>query len=508
MTNPFTAFAFPASGSNQINRTEPDRIADIKNIKDFGAVGDGVTDSWPAIMSAYNWTVGKNRGIIFFPPGTYLVSQPINFGKSYTVSSGTYNSTTGIVTVTMADSSIDPFLFTGSVNWEYLNLSGTGSVGSLGGGGQTVISVSGTTVVSQAAMGLGSITITGGLLITDTNVNVHFIGVLGLSTVTGNFSDYIFSRGRHDSAGESGGHSVENLTIVNNSASGGGVRIGACVGAAVRNCNITANKGIDTCSDDTLTNAVSQEVAIENCTLDPGSNITNSEGILTVSDGPIVNCRITNYAVGYRFWGQQDGSNLWGCHFESCSTGISPGTVPGGGFSFCGAMTVSGCSFKNCSTAIDMNAGNASFSRIVGCRIDGTNGAAPGGTNPKYGINIGAGISGNSVFQGIVVAGQYDNAGIAIAGGETSNAFMAFYGVQSVSWSMPTTACTAQYFGCNTPPVFTVAELPGTALEGDTYNVSDGTNSLAWGATVTNTGTHTTHYKVRYNGSNFTVVGQ
>lgn len=75
---PFTTFSFSGT-SEPGSRTMPDRIADIKNVKDFGAVGDGVTDDQPAIQNAVNWTSGANRGTIYFPPGTYNVKSPITF---------------------------------------------------------------------------------------------------------------------------------------------------------------------------------------------------------------------------------------------------------------------------------------------------------------------------------------------------------------------------------------------------------------------------------------------
>ena len=40
---PFTSFPFPATGA-PTPRTMPDRLADVKNVKDFGAVGNGTTD--------------------------------------------------------------------------------------------------------------------------------------------------------------------------------------------------------------------------------------------------------------------------------------------------------------------------------------------------------------------------------------------------------------------------------------------------------------------------------
>ena len=61
--------------------------------------------------------------------------------------------------------------------------------------------------------------------------------------------------------------------------------------------------------------------------------------------------------------------------------------------------------------------------------------------------------------------------------------------------------------GAVTSPNSIVASLPGTPAKGMLYVVTDGTNSLTNGQTVTNTGTHTSSYLVWYNGSNWTVVG-
>lgn len=46
--------------------------ANVTNVKSFGAVGDGVTDDTAAIQQAYN-----NTGMIYFPNGTYLISDTI-----------------------------------------------------------------------------------------------------------------------------------------------------------------------------------------------------------------------------------------------------------------------------------------------------------------------------------------------------------------------------------------------------------------------------------------------
>lgn len=54
------------------------RFADVINVKDFGARGDGVTDDTAAIRAAYDYAVSKGGGSIFFPAGRYRVTEEIN----------------------------------------------------------------------------------------------------------------------------------------------------------------------------------------------------------------------------------------------------------------------------------------------------------------------------------------------------------------------------------------------------------------------------------------------
>ena len=75
---PFSSFAFAATGSPTA-RTMPDRLAEIKNVKDFGARGLGSTDDTAAIQAAVNWSPGPNRGTIYFPVGMYRITAPITF---------------------------------------------------------------------------------------------------------------------------------------------------------------------------------------------------------------------------------------------------------------------------------------------------------------------------------------------------------------------------------------------------------------------------------------------
>jgi hypothetical protein len=54
-------------------RSLANRFADVVNVKDFGAVGDGVTDDTAAIQAAIN-SIGNNGSSIYFPQGTYYLN--------------------------------------------------------------------------------------------------------------------------------------------------------------------------------------------------------------------------------------------------------------------------------------------------------------------------------------------------------------------------------------------------------------------------------------------------
>lgn len=60
-----------ATGSTA-TRSLANRFADVINVKDFGAKGDGVSDDTAAIQAALDSSVGLPR-TIFFPSGTYII---------------------------------------------------------------------------------------------------------------------------------------------------------------------------------------------------------------------------------------------------------------------------------------------------------------------------------------------------------------------------------------------------------------------------------------------------
>jgi len=75
---------FLQAGTNAVARTAQDKFRDIVSVKDFGAVGDGVTDDTAAFQAAHD-ALPATGGTIFGPVGTYLLNQTVQ-GSQFTIS--------------------------------------------------------------------------------------------------------------------------------------------------------------------------------------------------------------------------------------------------------------------------------------------------------------------------------------------------------------------------------------------------------------------------------------
>jgi len=64
---------YTQGGTGSTERTVLSKLQDIVSVKDFGATGDGATDDTSAIQAAID-DIGTIGGIVYFPPGTYLVT--------------------------------------------------------------------------------------------------------------------------------------------------------------------------------------------------------------------------------------------------------------------------------------------------------------------------------------------------------------------------------------------------------------------------------------------------
>jgi hypothetical protein len=75
-----------ATGSTTA-RTLENRFADVVNVKDFGAVGNGVADDTAAIQAAIN-SVATTGGDIFLPSGNYKTTSELLVANGDTCISG------------------------------------------------------------------------------------------------------------------------------------------------------------------------------------------------------------------------------------------------------------------------------------------------------------------------------------------------------------------------------------------------------------------------------------
>jgi hypothetical protein len=74
-----------ATGSTTA-RTLANRFADIYNVKDFGAVGDGVADDTTAIQAAINAAQGQNgKYELFIPAGTYRCTSQLRISREINI---------------------------------------------------------------------------------------------------------------------------------------------------------------------------------------------------------------------------------------------------------------------------------------------------------------------------------------------------------------------------------------------------------------------------------------
>lgn len=53
------------------------------NVKDYGAIGDGVHDDAPAIQAAFNSLGSPSNGVLYMPPGTYRLGSTVNMTLGY-----------------------------------------------------------------------------------------------------------------------------------------------------------------------------------------------------------------------------------------------------------------------------------------------------------------------------------------------------------------------------------------------------------------------------------------
>ena len=70
---------YTPAGTGAIATTVQSKLRESVSVKDFGAVGDGVTDDYAEITAAITYLSVLGGGILLFPRGTYVHSSPLIF---------------------------------------------------------------------------------------------------------------------------------------------------------------------------------------------------------------------------------------------------------------------------------------------------------------------------------------------------------------------------------------------------------------------------------------------
>lgn len=74
---------FTQAGVGAVTRSSQDKMRDIVSVKDFGALGDGVTDDAASIQKAIDYCLSISGGSkLIFPMGTYALGSQVNFPKT------------------------------------------------------------------------------------------------------------------------------------------------------------------------------------------------------------------------------------------------------------------------------------------------------------------------------------------------------------------------------------------------------------------------------------------
>ena len=82
---------YDQGGTGAVARTIQSKLQEIVSVKDFGAVGDGVTDDTAAIQAAYN-ALSTSLGTVYFPIGKYKVTSQINIPSGINTTGEGYSS--------------------------------------------------------------------------------------------------------------------------------------------------------------------------------------------------------------------------------------------------------------------------------------------------------------------------------------------------------------------------------------------------------------------------------
>ncbi len=336
----------------------------------------------------------------------------------------------------------------------------------------------------------------------DNDFGILFRGEPG-TIIDSGAAGYAFDRHLGSPNNTSGPRGFVNLQIQNGTGSGA-IRLGSTNGGFVRDCVLSGHNSFT--SEDSA-GVSSQNISFENCKFG-GDAVSGGMGLIMGGSGTLFDCDFLGNDIAVVAYGK--GLAMAGNRIENNNTAYQFGKDSAGTNQGMSAFSVHG-STEGCLTFMHM-AGTCVGGFIGPIGFQGHSTSGPGQDTPThYGLVIDADCAQACVF--VVQIGSYvDTAGISIANAtsRTNNVFLSSgSGVigGGTDWVLPTNAYTAIFLQCNINPVWTYSQLPsgGNVIEGDEFNISD-SNTATWGATAGGSGSN--HVLVRWNGSNWTVVGK
>jgi hypothetical protein len=381
------------STGSTTSRSLSDRFADIKNVKDFGALGNGSHDDTANIQAAVDWT-----------NSTFTVTaQTLDTGDTL-ILNGPIPTTVGPNLSIKVYNLTNPASITGGVGGVEQRVSSTAL--KLAGGALALaenVDIGDVIVISFAYRGViffppGDYPVTAPITFNHPNIDIIFQGSGFSSRVSGNFAGGVFSK--TETTPNEGHRIIRDLRITSSHPDGIGVELFGTSGTnGLVNCNIYAQTGVKL--------RQSQSTLIENCkffatyagTPDAsiGIDAESANGIT------IINNDITSYEIGILH--SNTGCQIIGGRIEVCGTAIWLG-IDGEQSQ---NASVTGVSMESNSTAIRFN--NATYPVVIGGGCGSPNAvSSPGGTCAIRGLYCeGAAYA---TIMSFSVSGYYTTAGM------------------------------------------------------------------------------------------------
>jgi hypothetical protein len=392
VTTPFTSYAFPASGGpitiggipySPISRTMPGRYNDVINVKDFGAVGNGIADDTNAIYSAiiYSYSLHStpiDGATIFFPAGTYRIrnDQPLFISPVLAIETTT-SGTAGVTnqaTFNFVPSALKAGMLLSKGPFP---------------GGTRIRSVAGNTITfTKTATANFNVRTWIWITVVPSGIQQGNILLVGAgrdaSIIRGNCSiGYVVWV--TDTSGGTYCNGLHNLTIWNESTVTGtgafldtsninnwigyynctfigtvGAHLGwQSFGVSIHSCNFYCSNLVSTASP---TGPPPPPVFP---TVGQGSLLSGSVG-LYFAEGEIEGCFVEGFDIAYAL--SQNVVAMYGNRASRCNTGLNLGLYngPGGPYTFQGEVSVFSNLFDRCNIGLEEFAGVGSrFSNLI-----------------------------------------------------------------------------------------------------------------------------------------------